>query len=125
MWEDANSHFNEVQEFAKKDENGNLCGGWGAMSDLSHSYKPWQKNFSEGLYLAGVECRDEVEAPEGWTKWVVPGFEYLYARSEGVDTFPKMITYLKENNLELAGAVHDFTDPGTGQGYMYFPIRRL
>ena len=26
------------------------------------------------------------------------------------------------NNLSLAGAVNDFTDPKAGKNYMYFPI---
>lgn len=34
LWEDANSHFNEVAHLAKKDENGNICSIWGAMSDF-------------------------------------------------------------------------------------------
>ena len=52
---------------AKKDENGNISGIWGAMSDFSHSFQPWE-DFNKGLYLAGVECNDAAEAPEGWTK---------------------------------------------------------
>jgi hypothetical protein len=36
-----------------------------------------------------------------------------------------MIAYLQENNLPLAGAVHDFTCPVTGKNYMYFPVRKL
>ena len=59
LWEDANSHFGEVQSLAKKDEHGDLVGIWGAMSDFSRSFKPWDDNFSKGLYLAGVECVDE------------------------------------------------------------------
>ena len=35
LWNDANTHFEEVQHLAKKDENGNICGIWGAMSDFS------------------------------------------------------------------------------------------
>ena len=35
LWEDANSHFAEIQHLAKKDENGGLAGIWGAMSDFS------------------------------------------------------------------------------------------
>ena len=46
LWSDANSHFSEVQPLAKKDDNGNLVGIWGAMSDYSHLYKPWEDNFS-------------------------------------------------------------------------------
>lgn len=125
LWEDANSHFNEVQYLAKKDDNGNILGIWGAMSDLSHSFNPWEENFSKGLYLAGVECNDDAEAPDGWTKWVVPGYEYLYTECDSKDTFPMMINYMKDNNIYLAGAVHDFTCPETGKSYMFFPIRKL
>ena len=40
--------------------------------------------------------------------------------------FPKVIAYMQEQGIELAGAVHDFNCPvETGQGYMFFPIRRL
>lgn len=52
LWENANTHFNEVQPLAKKDEAGQLLGIWGAMSDLSRSFRPWEDNFSKGLYLA-------------------------------------------------------------------------
>jgi predicted transcriptional regulator YdeE len=125
LWEDANSHFNEVVHLAKKDENGNILGIWGAMSDFSRSFNPWEKEFSQGLYLAGVECSNDAEAPNGWIKWVVPGYEYIYVENETKETFPLAIRYLKDNNISLAGAVHDFICPETGKGYMFFPIRRL
>lgn len=124
LWEDANSHFNEIAHLAKKDDKGNLLGIWGAMSDFSRSFNPWN-NFSQGLYLAGVECLDGAEAPYGWTKWVVPGYEYIYVENEDNDTFSGVIKYLGENNLFLAGAVNDFSCPETGKLYMFFPIRRL
>lgn len=125
LWDNANSNFNEVAHLAKKDKDGNILGIWGAMSDLSHSFNPWENNFSQGVYLAGVECNNDAEAPENWTKWVVPAYEYLYVESEGMDTFPKMIEYLNENNISLEGAVHDFKCPKTGKWYMFFPIKRL
>ncbi len=37
LWADANGHFDEVADLAKKDESGNLVGIWGAMTDLSRS----------------------------------------------------------------------------------------
>ena len=101
-----------------------MCGIWGAMSDFSRSFKPW-KDFSEGLYLAGAECKDGAEAPDGWVKWVIPAYEYLYVKCESENTFSDMIRYLKDNEIELAGAVHDFTCPRTGKAYMFFPIKRL
>ena len=64
LWDDANSHFGEVQHLAKRDEKGNLIGIWGAMSDFSGSFLPWE-DFRNGLYLAGVECRDDAEARKG------------------------------------------------------------
>jgi hypothetical protein len=124
LWADANSHFSEVHPLARKDETGNLVGIWGAMSDLSRAFMPWEDNFSKGLYLAGVECADDAEAPDGWTKWVVPGYEYLCAEVEGESTFSEMLTYMSANNIPLAGAVHDFTCPLSGKNYMYFPIRK-
>ena len=125
LWEDANSHFNEVQLLAKKDENGNLIGIWGAMSDWSHSYKPWEDNFSNGLYLAGVECVDGAIAPQGWTKWTIPGYEYLCAEVESGNTFSDVLDYMNTNNITLVGAVHDFTCPSNGKNYMFFPIRTI
>ena len=125
LWSDANSHFKEVQSLAKIDEKGNLVGIWGAMSDFSHSYKPWEDNFSKGLYLAGVECVDDAEAPEGWTKWTIPSFEYIYVEIENENTFAEVLSYMDENNIPLVGAVHDFTCPVSGKNYMFFPIRNI
>lgn len=125
LWEDANSHFNEVQFLARKDENGSLIGIWGAMSDCSRSFKPWEENFSTGLYLAGVECTDDAAAPEGWTKWTIPGYEYLCAEVENENTFSDVLSYMKANNIPLVGAVHDFTCPSSGKNYMFFPIRTI
>ena len=97
------------------------------MSDLSRQFKPWE-SFSKGLYLAGAEVDNDAEAPEGWTKWTVPAYEFLYVKVEnGInDTFSSMIKYLEENKIELAGAVNDFICPKeNGQSYMFFPIKRL
>ena len=125
IWSDANAHFDEVQSLAKKDKDGNLVGIWGAMSDFSRSFKPWEDNFSKGLYLAGVECSDDAEAPAGWVKWTVPGYEYVCVEVENENVFSEMLTYMGANNMELAGAVHDFTNPSNGKNYMFFPIKML
>ena len=109
---------------AKKDEDGNISGIWGAMSDFSRSFQPWE-DFNKGLYLAGVECNDDAEAPDGWTKWVIPGYEYIYVERENGGIFPEVIQYLADNNITLVGAVHEFTCPQTGKGYMFFPIKKL
>ena len=124
LWDDANSHFGEVQHLAKKDKNGTIMGLWGAMSDFTHSFHPWE-DFSKGLYLAGVECYDSAEAPNGWTKWTIPGYEYIYIERENNSTFSEAIKYLEDHAIPLVGAVHDFTCPQTGKNYTFFPIRKL
>lgn len=125
LWADANGHFDEVAHLAKRNPDGSLAGVWGAMTDFSRKFQPWQNGFSEGMYLAGVECADGALPPTGWTRWEIPGFEYLRVLNDAPDIFPKMLEYLRENGIALAGAVHDFTDSATGTGYMLFPIRRL
>jgi predicted transcriptional regulator YdeE len=122
LWEDANSHFDEVQALAKRDESGNLVGIWGAMSDFSRSFRPWEDNFTKGLYLAGVECADDAQTPEGWTKWTIPSYEYLCVEVESENTFADTLNYMTANDILLVGAVHDFTCPISGKNYMYFPI---
>ena len=125
LWNDANSHFNEIAHLAKKDVNGKLVGIWGAMSDISRSFKPWEDDFSKGLYhLAGVECFDDAKAPDGWTKWTIPGYEYIVVENHN-EVFENTIRQMNEEGISLVGAVHDYTDPATGKGYMYFPIREV
>lgn len=125
LWEYANNHFGAVINLAAKDEAGNFKGFWGAMTDFSRSFRPWENGFSEGLYLAGVECAPDTEAPEGWTRWDIPGFEYLRAEADSPTTFGDTIAYMRENGMDLIGAVQDFTDPMTGKCYMLFPIGRM
>ena len=94
------------------------------MSDISRSFKPWEDGFSKGLYLAGVECVDNAEAPDGWTKWIIPDYEYIVVENhKGV--FEETIGQMNEDGISLVGAVHDYTDPVTGKGYLYFPIREV
>lgn len=125
LWQDAEEHFSEVSSFATKDDSGNFVGFWGAMSDFSEEFMPWEDHFSKGLYLAGVEVHDNAKPPQNWTKWTMPASEYLVVKNEGAETFGQMIEYLKHNNIKLVGAVYDFTKPQTGQGYLYVPIRRV
>lgn len=125
LWTDANSNFAEVALLAKKDEKGNLLGIWGTMSDLSHSFNPWEDNFTKGLYLAGVEVTNDAHAPQGWVKWTIPSYEYIYVKNEHQNTFAVVIEYMKENNIKLVGAAHDYNCPEDGQGYIFFPIRRI
>ena len=124
LWADANARYGEVQALAKTDGSGQPVGFWGAMSDMSRTFAPWE-DFSRGLYLAGVEVRDDAEAPEGWVKWVIPGYEYLTAPCDEPDAFGQVLASMKAHDLPLVGAAHDFTDPADGKSYVYLPFRKL
>ncbi|MGN0779425.1 MAG: AraC family transcriptional regulator, partial [Aristaeellaceae bacterium] len=89
------------------------------------SFRPWTDGFTRGLYLAGVECAPDAQPPQGWVRWLVPGFEYLCAERESDATFAEMFDHMKRSSLSLAGAAQDFTCPATGKNYILFPIRRL
>ena len=125
LWEKANSRFGEVAALAKTNEDGSLCGVWGAMTDMSRSFRPWEDGFTCGLYLAGVEVRDDAQPPQGWVRWDIPGFEYIRVENNAPDVFPRTLKMIAAEGLTLAGAVHDFTDPATGKSYMCFPVRKL
>ena len=125
LWNEANGHFGEVAHLAKTNPDGTLAGIWGAMTDMSRSFQPWEADFSRGLYLAGVEVHDDAQPPRGWTRWDVPGYEYIRLERDNQFCFARGLALLRDEGLSLAGAVHDFTDPATGTGYMLFPIRRL
>lgn len=124
LWQEANSHFEEVAALAKKREDGAFAGFWGLMSDCGMAFLPWENDFSKGLYLAGVEVEGSVEAPAGWVKWVSPGYEYLVTEA-GPQAFSQALEQLRQENRKLAGAVYDYTDPKTGENYQFFPIQKL
>ncbi len=106
LWNDANCHFDEVFGIAKKNQKGKLVGVWGAMSDKAMNYLPWENNFSEGYFLAGVECEPEVAVPQGWTQWTLPGFRYLCAKVEGnyqIVMQQVLSVYMVQHQLKLVG----------------------
>lgn len=123
LWSEANCRFSEIAPLCKRDSDGSFAGFWGAMTDFTRSFRPWE-DFSRGLYLAGAECEAGAEAPKGWTKWAIPSFAYLcFDRQEFA--FSQAMDYVREKGFSVVGAVHDFTDPRTGKGYIYAPIRRI
>lgn len=128
LWETANARFGEVEALALRDENGVPVGVWGAMSDLSRAFLPWEDGFSTGLYLAGVQVPDSAQAPEGWTKWTLPAFACLRVKAEGdyAAAFRAGLDELARRGLSLAGAVQECQRMAEGgQLYLFFPFKRL
>nr|MBR4281203.1 GyrI-like domain-containing protein [Clostridia bacterium] len=125
LWEEANGHFAQVAPLAKTNPDGSLAGVWGTMTDMARCFQPWEDGFTRGLYLAGVECADDAQPPEGWVRWDVPGFEYVRIPNDGPEAFPRGLELLQEAGLSLAGAVQEYNDAAAGVGYLCYPIRRL
>ena len=128
LWEKANARFGEVEGLALRGENGAPVGVWGAMSDLSRSFLPWEDGFSQGLYLAGVQVAPEALPPEDWVKWTLPAFACLRVRAEGdyAAAFQAGLKELERRGLALAGAVQECQHPAEGgQLYLFFPFKRL
>ena len=123
LWTDLNKNFSEIAYLAKWNDSGSLKGLWGAMSDENLSFEKWD-DIKKGLYLAGVEAVDDAVPPEGWTKWVIPSFEYIKAEVESAQTFKDVVGYLIANKISLVGAVQNFTDPETNVNYMMFTVKR-
>ena len=126
LWEAANSRFGEIAHLVRTDANGIPAGVWGAMTDFSRNFQPWEDGFSRGLYLAGAEVMENAEPPQGWTAWDIPAFEYLRFHADGQpDLFSRALETLTANGYALAGAAQELTVPGESAEYLLFPIRRL
>ena len=123
LWDDANGHFSEVAHLAKKDADGKLVGIWGAMSDVSRSFKPWEDGFSKGLYLAGVECVDHAEAPDGRTKWIIPGYEYIVVENH-TGAFEETLGQMNEEGIFPGRGSSRLYRSGNGKGLSVFSDKR-
>jgi predicted transcriptional regulator YdeE len=127
LWMEANRHFLEVADLARRTSEG-YYSFWGAMSDLGMKFAPWDQS---GRYLAGVEVADEAVAPEGWTKWTIPGYRYVVAacttKTYGQVFQEVLNVYFPEKGYCLAGAVHEFYSPKYAEGELdlYFPVSTL
>lgn len=120
LWSELQDHFAEIGPVVLQ-KDGKLLGLWGLMSDFSRSSKPWEDNFTKGLYLAGVECKPGSFA-KGWKVWDMPAATYLKVDCEDGYPFKEGLARIQMMGLELSGAVLDFTDPLTQKNYLFFPV---
>lgn len=127
LWQEANIYFNEIRPLAKTDQEGNLVGLWGAMSDINETFERWS---DQGKYLAGCEVLDQSMAPEGWTKWIIPSYKYVVIQCDQQnyqEKFAYMLhTYLPSKGYSIVAAVHEFYRPNETDGsiYLYFPVEK-
>lgn len=70
-----------------------------------------------------MECIDNAEAPDGWTKWIIPSYEYIVVENHK-GAFEETIRKMNEHGISLVGAVHDYTEPTTGKGLSVLSHKR-
>ena len=108
----------------RKTQTGNLW-EYGALCRMSPAHlSRGRTDLAKDCIWRGVECVDHAEAPDGRTKWIIPGYEYIVVENH-TGAFEETLGQMNEEGISLAGAVHDYTDPATGKGYLYFPIREV
>lgn len=102
------------------------------MSSFKSDLSPLENNFSEGLYLYGVECNPSLEAkdiPFGWTKWDVPSRNYVKVVVDDLKNYLNIFRshvyfLLPYNGLALSGAAFDYHDNKENKDYIYFPVEK-
>ena len=67
----------------------------------------------------------DAKPPKGYTKWVVPAFDYVYAPVVGQKTavIQEVMAYLDAHDLTFAACPFDFMPPGGGNMYLFFPVK--
>jgi hypothetical protein len=124
LWAEAENHFPEVARMVLFSFSAPVL--WGVMSDFSRQLKPWEKNYQNGLYLAGYQLLDsQLIPPEGWQKWDIPARDY-FVEEIGDDyssSFKRGIASLTRNGFSLSGAPMDYSK--NGRTFIYFPIEAL
>ncbi len=120
LWTELQENLRDIAPVVLQ-KDGKLLGIWGLMSDFSRSNKPWEDNFTKGLYLAGVECKPGSFA-KGWKVWDIPAATYLKVDCEDGYPFREGLQRIEMMGLRLSGAVLDFTDPVTQKNYLFYPV---
>jgi hypothetical protein len=68
-----------------------------------------------------------IEKLEGFTKWVVPESDYLYAPAgqNKLDTIKSILRYAGENEWVPASCAFDFMPPDSnGEMYLFLPVKK-
>ncbi|MBP5295330.1 MAG: AraC family transcriptional regulator [Lachnospiraceae bacterium] len=133
VWAIVDREFAAIESVILKDENGKPLAKWGAMSSKKRDFSPWEENGSIGLYLAGYEAPADAVPPAGWTKWDLPGFEFMLGKIEGEGYFYRALEELTamglptvpETGMPTVAATENWIDQETGDFYFAFPVKRL
>lgn len=124
LWKKANEGADEIASLIKRDGKGIPVGFWGLRSSLETPFAEWKDG--EGLYLAGLEVKDDSFAPMGWSKWVVPASVYVSIEVEkSIEAAVREVeAYVKKNKLIITGAYHEYMNALLpGRLILFFPVK--
>ena len=127
LWMEINQKGKAIMHLAKKDGDGKIVGAWGLTNDETLSYLPLDKKTPKSLYMAGIEVEDRAKAPKGFTKWVVPAFDYLYAfaAANRLETIRDLLKYADDHGWEIAGSPFDFMPPDSkGEMVLFLSVKK-
>ncbi len=126
LWQELNQRGGEIRSLARLDEDGEPMGAWGLLNNDRLSFRLTKDPKAKILYMAGLEVEDTARAPKGFTKWIVPGGDYLYAPVEEskLSTLGRILAYAKDNDWEPNGYPYDFMPPGSREMYVFFPVQK-
>ncbi len=125
LWEELNRKGQSIRHLAKKDDDGDIMGAWGLLSNDKTPFRPTANPLAKTLYMAGLEVEDNAKAPKGFVKWIVPGGDFLYApvEEQKMSTLGQILLWAKENGLEPNGYPYDFMPPDGGMMYIFLPVK--
>ena len=125
LWQEINTKGKAIMHLAKKDDEGNVMGAWGLMNDETLSFLPPEEKTARTIYMAGIEAEDDARPPKGFTRWVVPESDYLYAPAglNKVETVKSILQYAEEHGWVPASCAFDFMPPQS-EMYLFLPVRK-
>ncbi len=121
LWAEVNGNFKHMENTILKSENGEPIGMWGTMSDNEVENKGLQSSYK---YFAGYEADIDIDAPEGFDKWIIPEQTYIVVSATFLTYFEVFSKYMELLDGRIVGTVHEYyPNPSSPSEFeFYFPI---
>lgn len=127
LWLQMNKRGKELMPMARRDDDGEIMGSWGLTTVDTLSFRLPTNDEPHLLYMAGLEVEDTAHPPKGFTKWIVPGSDYIYAVVENKkrETINALLYYAEQHKLQITGYPQEFMPPNAnGTMYLFVPVQK-
>src|SRR5574344_703251 len=128
LYLDLEKHFTDIEPFVKK-VKGKVEGQYGLMSDFAYKFKPWEENFTKGLYLAGpvLSSKGLDHDIKGFKVWSVKEQDYFEVELEKDDNYQEVFNHFVYYQIPfemktLSGAAFDYYSFSKQKQYILFPV---